>query len=162
MSARKRREPVQFELMLLSTVCVLLAAWMVYLVVALPSTYRAQNWDVAWIVFDSAMLVSLVATTWALWRRRLVAIPAAMISATFLGIDSWFDVATAQTGHDLILAILAAVAIEIPLAIFLGMFSHRAIRRELQVSRGLDAKEAGRFPLTRTPLVLVEPDHPRA
>ena len=161
MSPRTSKEPVQFELVLLTTVCLLLAAWMLYLVVALPSTYRAQNWDTAWIVFDAAMLVSLIVTTWALWRRRLLAIPAAMISATFLGIDSGFDVATAQTGHDLVLASLAAVGIEIPLAVFLAMFSHRAIRHELQATRAGDSVPHGKFSLTRTPMLFVDHSQPK-
>jgi len=78
------------------------------------------------------------------------------ISASVLGIDSWFDVSTAQTGHDLVLALLAAFAIEIPLAVFLGMFSNRAIRRELQATRGHDDAVHGRFSLWRTPLLLAE------
>ena len=142
MSPRTTREPVQFELILLTTVCLLLAGWMGYLMVALPATYRAQNWGTAWIVFDAAMLLSLSITTWALWRRRLLAIPAALISATFLGIDSWFDVSTAQAGHDLILA----------------LFSHRAIRQELLAARGLEGAPAGTFSLTRTPLRLADQD----
>ena len=158
MSPRTTREPVQFELILLTTVCLLLAGWMGYLMVALPATYRAQNWGTAWIVFDAAMLLSLSITTWALWRRRLLAIPAALISATFLGIDSWFDVSTAQAGHDLILALLAAVGIEIPLAVFLARFSHRAIRQELLAARGLEGAPAGTFSLTRTPLRLADQD----
>ncbi len=150
MGRAETKEPIQFELFLLGAVCFLLTAWMVYLALALPSTYRAQNWDVAWLVFDGAMLTSLLITTWALWRRRLLAIPAAMISATFLGIDSWFDVSTAQTGHDLALALLAAVGIEIPLAIFLAMFSHRAIRRELQAPRDAAEGEIGEISLRKT------------
>jgi hypothetical protein len=150
---RRLKEPVQFELYLLTTVCLLLAAWMLYLMVALPSTYRAQHWDAAWIIYDGAMLASLLITTWAIWRRRLLSIPAAMISATFLGIDSWFDVSTAQMGTDLAFALTTAVLIEIPLAVFLALFSHRAIKRELRRQHP-DADDDTHFSLWNTQLLL--------
>ena len=56
-----------------------LFGWMSYLSITLPGSFRAQNWDVAWIGFDTAMLVSIVITAWSIRKRRQLAIPAAMV-----------------------------------------------------------------------------------
>jgi hypothetical protein len=117
------------RLLLLS--CFVLAGWMFYLMVDLPTSYRAQNWDLAWIGFDAAMLTTLSTTTWAIWRTRQLAIPASMVSATFLIIDSWFDVTTSQSGIDFKLAVATAVFVELPLALLLVGFSRRSMRQSL-------------------------------
>jgi len=120
---------VLLRLLVLS--CFVLAGWMIYLMVDLPVSYRAQNWDLAWIGFDGAMLTTLSATTWSIWKRRQLAIPASMVSATFLIIDSWFDVTTSQAGIDFKLALLSALLVEIPLALLLFRFSRSSIKQSL-------------------------------
>lgn len=149
MGTDRRRRHFPFDLGVLVLCCLGLAAWIVYLVVALPTTYRAHNWDTAWIGFDAAMLGSLLVTTWAAWRQRLLLVPAALVSATLLGVDSWFDVVTSQPGRDLMLALLSAALVELPLALFLVVVSRRTIHRVL------DARAAGpegRRSLTSMPI----------
>lgn len=127
---------------------------MFYLLKALPNSYRAEHWNVAWFGYDFGMIITLLATSWALWNMRQVAIPGAMISTTFLVIDSWFDVITSNPGWDHKLALLSAFFIELPTAYLLLQFSRKAIRRSIRNAH----KEAGRHlvsdSLWKTPLMI--------
>lgn len=149
MASDGRRRGLQLDVAVLALCCLGLAAWIASLVVALPDTYRAHNWDTAWIGFDCAMLASLLVTTWAAWRQRLLLIPAALVSATLLGVDSWFDVVTSQPGRDLTFALLSAALVELPLAVFLVIVSRRTIHRVLDVRA---AGAPGRRTLSGTPI----------
>ncbi len=147
---------VMQRLLLLS--CLVLAGWMIYLMVDLPTSYRAENWDVAWIGFDAAMLTTLSATTWAIWRRRQLAIPAAMVSSTFLVIDSWFDVTTSQSGVDFKLALATAFFVELPLAFLLVGFSRRSIRQSLTNAHKRAGIEVISLSLRKTHLSIFDSD----
>lgn len=133
-----------------------LLGWMSYLTIALPSSYRAENWDVAWIGFDSAMLVSIVTTAWSIRQRRQLAIPAAMVSATFFVIDSWFDVMTSGSGPDFRIALATALLAEIPLALLLFNFSRHSIRRSLINAHRQAGVEGVSTSLARVPLAIFE------
>lgn len=156
---------VRFTERLLIFVTLALMAWIVYLVLDLPVSYRAQNWDVAWIGFDLGMLGSLAATAWSLWNRRQLAIPAAIISATILVIDAWFDVITSHVGFDRDAALLSALVVELPLAIYLIHFSRLAIRFSIANANANAQRNTGvqavSISLIRTPLAFFEgsPSH---
>jgi len=94
---------------------------------ALPSSYRAEHWDLAWVGFDIGMAATLLATSWALWNKRQAAIPGAMVSTTLLIIDSWFDVVTSTPGWDFKIAFVSAFLIELPAAFLLLRFSSKAV-----------------------------------
>lgn len=153
----------KFTERLLIVASVALLGWMVYLVLDLPVSYRAQNWDIAWIGFDSGMLLSLSTTAWSLWYRRQLAIPAAMISATFLVVDAWFDVITSQVGFDLDAALASALVIELPMAFFLIDFSRRAIRSSIANAQSRAGVQVMSISLIRTPLMFFDrpPGHGR-
>jgi hypothetical protein len=129
---------------------------MSYLTVTLPSSYRARNWDAAWIGFDAAMLMSIVITAWSIRRKRQLAIPAAMVSATFFLIDSWFDVLTSRPGLDFTIALATALLAEIPLAFLLFNFSRRSIRRSLVNAHRQAGIQIVSTSLARTPLAIFE------
>jgi hypothetical protein len=133
-----------------------LFGWMSYLTITLPSSYRAQNWDVAWIGFDTAMLVSIVITAWSIRKRRQLAIPAAMVSATFFIIDSWFDVMTSRPGLDFRISLATALLGEIPLAFLLVNFSRRSIRRSLINAHRQAGSEIVSTSLARVPLAIFD------
>jgi hypothetical protein len=147
---------VKFTERLLIFATVALMGWMIYLLLDLPVSYRAQNWDVAWIGFDSGMLLSLSTTAWSLWHRRQLAIPAAIISATFLVVDAWFDVVTSQVGFDLDAALLSALVVELPMAFFLIHFSRRAIRSSISNAQSRAGVQVVSVSLIRTPLALFD------
>ena len=154
---------VRFTERLLIFATLALVAWIVYLVLDLPVSYRARNWDIAWIGFDFGMLVSLGATAWSFWNRRQLAVPAAIISATMLVIDAWFDVVTSHVGFDRDAALLSACVIELPLAIYLIHFSRRAIRFSIANAQRNAGVQVVSFSLIHTPLAFLEglPSHHR-
>lgn len=133
-----------------------LIGWMIYLVFSLPNSYRAQHWDLAWVGFDCGMLSALLTTSWAMWKRRQIAIPGAMVSATFLVIDSWFDVVTSSSGLDFKLALLSALVIELPTAFLLFRFSRMAVRRSIQNAHEMAGTEVITVSLWRTPLMIFD------
>ncbi len=107
--------------------------------------------------FDVAMVAVLLLTSWAIWKKRQIAIPAALVAATFLLIDSWFDVVTSNPGWDLNLSVLLAV-LSCSLATFLFRFSHRAIRQSIRNAYLRAGKELLSESLWRTPLMIFERD----
>ena len=100
-------------------------SWLMYLRFTLPKTYNAQHWRMAWIGFDTGLFVSVVLTIVSHFQRNARAINSAIVSSTFLFIDSWFDVITATKGIDRISAFILAFAIQIPLGIYLINYSKR-------------------------------------
>ncbi len=134
----------------------ILAGWIFYLVFALPPSYRAEHWDLAWVGFDCAMLASLITTSWAMWKRRQIAIPGAMVCATFLIIDSWFDVVTSNQGTDFKIALLTALFIELPSALLLFRFSRAAVRQSIRNAHDHAGVEIVSVSLWRTPLMIFE------
>lgn len=112
--ARARR--VRLALMVLSAIA--LVPWIGYLAWTLPHTYRAENWDATWIGFDTLMLALIVTTVVLGWQRRLAVVATAFATGVVLACDAWFDVMTARDG-DRAPSIIAAVVIELPLAVLL-------------------------------------------
>lgn len=132
-----------------------ITGWLIYLAVSLPNSYPANHWDLVWVGFDVGMVTTLLLTSWAIWKKRQIAIPAALISATFLVIDSWFGVVTSNPGWDLKLSILLA-ALSCTLATFLFRFSRRAMRRSLRNAYLKAGRELSSESLWRTPLMIFE------
>lgn len=140
-------------LLLLTSVGII--GWLIYLAVSLPNSYRANHWNLAWVGFDIAMVGNLLITSWAIWKKRQLAIPAAMVSGTFLIIDSWFDVVTSDPGWDLKLSIILAIG-SCTLAIFLFRFSRRAIRKSIRNAYTRAGKELKSESLWSTPLMMFD------
>jgi hypothetical protein len=108
--------------------CVVLAPWIVLLAIELPRRYVAGHWDVVWVGLDAALLVGLAVTAWAGWRRRQIVIVSALVTATLLVCDTWFDVLTAHAGRDQVLSVASAVLIQLPLAAVLFLAARRVLR----------------------------------
>jgi hypothetical protein len=96
---------------------VVLAPWIVWLIVSLPSEQIANHWAIAWAGFDVALAVVLVATGVTLARRSPVAEVLAAMAGTFLICDAWFDTMTSRGTTTVVAAILEAVLVELPLAV---------------------------------------------
>jgi hypothetical protein len=73
----------------------------------------------AWVGFDSALLVSLALTSYLAWRRRHAVIAAAFIASSLLTCDAWFDVTTSLGPGDVAVAVASAFLLELPLAVLL-------------------------------------------
>ena len=97
----------------------LLVPWTLVLAYRLPARHTTDHWDVAWVGLDAAIAVALAATGWSIARRSTWAPSAAAVAATLIFCDAWFDIVLASGRGELLEAVLEAVLVEIPLAIFL-------------------------------------------
>ena len=102
---------------------VFLLPWMAVLWTALPDTYAAQNWRLAWVGFDGLEALGLLTTAWLVRQGDHRASLAAIGTATLLLVDAWFDVATA--GDDVVFSLVLALLLEMPLA---ALCAHTAWR----------------------------------
>ena len=107
-----------------------LIPWTVLLGLTLPTRYVTDHWTLTWVGFDTALLASFVAIAVAAWRRSHYLGPAAVITATLLACDAWFDITTASTGADLVGSLLTAIA-EIPIAAGLAFLVVQRMRRRV-------------------------------
>jgi hypothetical protein len=104
----------------------IMAPWIVYLAAALPERNLAHNYDVAWVGFDSFLLIAMASTAWLAARRSpRIGLPAAA-TAVLLLVDAWFDVVTAAPGAERIQALLLALLVELPGAALSAIVAHRA------------------------------------
>ena len=90
--------------------------WAVYLAITLPAKATARHYDLAWVGFDLALLCVLAWTAWTAFLRSPTLTVSASMTATMLLVDAWFDVVTAPTHQDLVLALGMALVVEVPLA----------------------------------------------
>lgn len=89
--------------------------WIAFIAVELPSRQLSPHYDLAWAGFDAMVLVALASTGYFALRRSRYLTTAATAAGTMLIVDAWFDVLTSRR-HDRLVAVIFAVAIELPLA----------------------------------------------
>ena len=101
--------------------------WLVYLSVTLPENYVAHNWTATWVGFDVLLVAFMLATAVLGYLRRQLLTLAAFTSGVLLICDAWFDLMTAGP-KDIWLALVTALLIEVPLAIFMIIGVQRIVR----------------------------------
>jgi hypothetical protein len=121
-------------LTLVVATCVALIPWTAFLAVTLPRHYVASHWRLAWVGFDIALAICLGLTAWRAHRRQPNFATTAVVTATLLIVDVWFDITTASGRADRLLA-LAAALFGLPLAAVLAVAARRA-RQILSSSDG--------------------------
>jgi hypothetical protein len=99
--------------------CVAMIPWTVMLAGNLPDRYVTLHWSTTWVGFDSLMIVSFAVTGLLTWRHHRARWAAALVTATLLACDAWFDVSTASTVTDLVGSAVTAALGELPLAALL-------------------------------------------
>ncbi len=102
---------------LLGGVAVVLLPWALLLDFELPSRHLSRHWDLAWTGFDIALAATLLAAAIAALRSSHRLEQLATAAGTMLLCDAWFDVLTASTGTERMVAIVLALAAELPLAV---------------------------------------------
>jgi hypothetical protein len=110
------------------TSSLLLIPWIAYLAVTLPDHYVASHWKAAWVGFDIALVGFLGWTAWNAWKRRQMLILSAIVTATLLICDAWFDVLLDWGTSDMWWSLATAVLGELPLAGLLLRVALRLIR----------------------------------
>ncbi|HEY5183886.1 MAG TPA: hypothetical protein VIM19_03035 [Actinomycetes bacterium] len=144
-------------LSLVAVACVVLVPWIVLLAVTLPKSYVVHRWTPVWTGFDVALLATLAATAWAAWRRRQLLVVFAVVGATLLACDAWFDVMTASTWSDEWVSVSSALLVELPFAAVLLLVARRLLRLTLQRVHGLSGTVGTLPPLYRIPLLGIDP-----
>lgn len=128
MTQSKRSHKLMIVLM-----TILMVSWVIYLRIALPRTYEAQHWRMAWVGFDAALFILLVGTFRGFLKEKIVPIRFAFISATLLFVDSWFDVVTSQKNERL-LSFLMAIVIQIPIGVYLFKNANKQLLQKVKRS----------------------------
>jgi hypothetical protein len=149
--ARRRRRTV---LITATAAAVLLIPWTAFLAITLPERHRDQEWRLTWVGLDIALVAAFAATAWFGWRRRHSVMTALIVTATLLLCDAWFDVTLSWGGSEQVASIVAAVGVEVPLAILFLIVRHRLDRAIVTQSwrdRGLPGDPP---PLHKLPLLL--------
>ncbi len=100
----------------LVVVAVLMVPWTLYLAITLPTRHHAQHWDAVWVGFDIAVAAGIAATAVGAFRRSEWLVIVASCTGTLLLCDAWFDVLTSSGGRQAGVALLQALAGELPLA----------------------------------------------
>jgi hypothetical protein len=108
--------------------CILLAAWIGYLVVSLPAFYRTGSWRGAWVGFDVAELLAFAVTGWAAWKRRQILIICLIVLATLLLCDAWFDVVLNARTAGFFGSLASALLVEVPIAVIAVFVARRLLR----------------------------------
>lgn len=140
---RPGRGPSRLLAGALLLVVVGLIPWTGYLAVTLPGQFRAHNWAIAWVGFDAALVVVLASTAWTAWRRRQILAPTAVVAATMLLCDAWFDVTTSFGTRDEAVTLLTALACNLPVAVFFIVLARRILLRTAAEVAALEGR-AGR------------------
>jgi hypothetical protein len=96
-----------------------LIPWIAYLSVSLPSRHEVHQWRLAWVGFDGALIASIGITALCAWQRLQIFIPWAVVTATLLCSDAWFDIVLDWNSDDLPGSFLTAGLAELPLAALL-------------------------------------------
>lgn len=93
-----------------------LLPWTLWLLRSLPARHATPHWNIAWAGFDLLLAAALATTALAAWRRSPWLQGSVVATGTLLLADSWFDLATARPGGELVTALAEAVLAELPLA----------------------------------------------
>jgi hypothetical protein len=112
---------------LAAAAALVLVPWMVYLAMSLPGQHKVRAWGPLWVGFDGIELILLALTFWLSRQRKAVGLLVAFATGVVLLCDAWFDLLTSAPG-DLWQSVLAALLIEIPLAVILMAGAFRALR----------------------------------
>ena len=104
----------------LGLTAVLLVPWTLWLTFTLPTRHVTGDYRLAWVGFDIALATAFAATAIAAFRLSPWLQVLAAATGTMLLCDAWFDVVTAASGDERLVAILEAVVAELPLAALCG------------------------------------------
>lgn len=121
------RRPVRLSTVL-TVAGLALLPWMVVLARTMPAaaTVEVSHWAAAWIGFDALLAVGLAGTGVLLRRGDPRVSPVAAATAALLLMDAWFDVTTSAGTSGQGMALVLALAAELPMA---GLCAVVAARR---------------------------------
>jgi hypothetical protein len=120
---------------LLALVAIALVPWTLWLTFTLPSRHVSDDYDLAWVGFDIALLAAIGSTAWMIVRGSRWLVPLAAVAGTMLVCDAWFDITTSSGMSERTQAILEAIFAELPLAAICGWIVYDVERFSATVNR---------------------------
>ncbi len=112
--------------------------WIVYLAITLPKRDLDRHYRLAWVGFDCLLVFAIVRTAYMAFRiDPRVQFPATA-TATLLFVDAWFDITTSGSRAAALEALVLALLVEIPSALFSLFLARRVSRQVLELAH-LDA-----------------------
>jgi hypothetical protein len=113
---------------------VVLLPWIVYLAITLPRRDLDRHYRLAWVGFDCLLVFAIVRTAYMAFRiDPRVQFPATA-TATLLFVDAWFDITTSGSRGAALEAIVLALLVEIPAALFSLHLARRVNRQVLELA----------------------------
>jgi hypothetical protein len=106
-----------------------LILWTVYLALSLPRENLEHHYRLTWVGFDVILALSLYLTAHMAFRLDARVQGPATVAATLLVVDAWFDITTSTSGKAFIEALILALAVELPAAVFTLYVAHKVGRR---------------------------------
>jgi hypothetical protein len=120
---------------------VVLLPWIGILAVTLPRRQFDLHYRAAWVGFDLLLVFAITRTAYMAFRVDQRVQISATATATLLIVDAWFDMTTSGGRGQFFEALLLAVFVEIPAAVFSIYVARQVNRRTLELAR-----EAGSGP----------------
>jgi len=135
-----------------------LIPWIAYLSVSLPTHHEVSQWRLAWVGFDGALIAAIGVTALCAWRRLQIFIPWAIVTATLLCCDAWFDIVLDWNSDELIGSVITAVVAELPLAALLLYVARKMLRLTLTIAWRQAGREGPVPSLSRMSLLIHDPE----
>jgi hypothetical protein len=128
------RERARRMAWLYTVAAAVLLPWIVYLAITLPKRDLDRHYRLAWVGFDCLLVFAIVRTAYMAFRiDPRVQFPATA-TATLLFVDAWFDITTSGSRAAALEALLLALLVEIPAAIFSLYMARRVSRQVLELA----------------------------
>jgi hypothetical protein len=107
-----------------------LLPWIVFLATTLPKRQFDRHYRAAWVGFDIILVYAIARTAYMAFRvDPRVQFPATA-TAVLLFVDAWFDVTTSANRAQFFEAVLLALFLEIPAALF-SLYVARSVNRQV-------------------------------
>jgi hypothetical protein len=115
---------------LYAAAAVILLPWIVYLAATLPRRQFDRHYRAAWVGFDIILIYAIARTAYMAFRvDPRVQFPATA-TAVLLFVDAWFDITTSANRAQFFEALVLALLVEIPAAIF-SLYVARSVHRRV-------------------------------
>jgi hypothetical protein len=115
---------------LYTAAAVILLPWIVFLAETLPKRQFDRHYRAAWVGFDVILVWAIIRTAYMAFRVDPRVTFAATATAVLLFVDAWFDVTTSANRSQFVEALVLALLVEIPSAIF-SLYLARSVNRRI-------------------------------
>lgn len=135
MSSRKRHINLKIPAwvsVIYTLFAIFLVPWTILLAKDLPTHHIDVSWDVSWVGLDIAIMVCLLITGFLASIKSRWIIIFSSITASFILVDSWFDLITSRPGREFDQALVLALFIEIPVALLGYYVAFKALNSNIE------------------------------